>query len=668
MSTRLLWHSSAVLLAACLTATSSALDFMDASDPVQSTGPVAPESETQDADEASGANGFEHLNSHVQWAPPSSNYGPPDPSNGNAGGWPPTTSMDTPSVHSADKGQSAGHEGQQQWPQHPPMWVQGSDDSNGQGWTQPSSHGGSQGWMPGGGYEHKGWMPPTGQGDGNGDQGWIQPTGSGASSTQPNTGTMTSGESSGREDGPPSTEDMDTTASLSDEMTVDNDVSLECSGSDEDVSQDSDLGLECSGSDEDVSQDSDLGLECSGADEDVSQDSDLGLECSGSDEKETTASTSAADLSDTTPTVSRDKDFPGWSRPPEEAASAPSLASSSHSDALTTATGTNGQSGSQTTSPDSSSDDEFSSDTTQPELPSESAPSTASSADTVPSVAPKDSEDPPTSTGKGEHATFGTVTSKPGECVIGDPKEYVTAKDVDWVFENRMGVNQTGNQNWIFDHVVKNKGSLNYCLRWDGTQKLSKTMALKFKPMLQRQYAAWNRWLIGYGCWPYDEIEINMVGFAVKDASLLDWTDDSLGKIYEGDLDAEGVAQCPHACYRFFDNAPKTWSDTSGCQGEPFDLSLWPKEGLEGGLGYDWGQEVNMDNMLQTIDDEELTIVSHEIGHGHGLPDFYEPSDQPNADWPKCIMMAGSSMTVTDGDGWMLRRAYESIRSRYDFK
>lgn len=260
------------------------------------------------------------------------------------------------------------------------------------------------------------------------------------------------------------------------------------------------------------------------------------------------------------------------------------------------------------------------------------------------------------------------MTSKSGECVIGDPEKYISTKDVNWIFENRMGVNQTNNKNWIFDHIVANKGTLNYCVRWDSTQKLSKTVASKFQAMLERQYAVWNRWLIGYGCWPYKEIKVNMVGFAVKEASLLDWKDDSLGTIYAGDLDAEGVPQCPQTCYRFFDNGPKTWTDTSGCKGEPFDLSLWPKQGLEGGFGYDWGQEVNLENMLQTIDQDELTIVSHEIGHGFGLPDFYSEAEKPSTDMAPAIMMAGSSMKVTDSDGWMLRRAYESIRDRYSFK
>lgn len=269
------------------------------------------------------------------------------------------------------------------------------------------------------------------------------------------------------------------------------------------------------------------------------------------------------------------------------------------------------------------------------------------------------------------------MTSASGECVVGNPNAYVSTEYIDWVWNNRIGPkadlsydanwNVMTNKNWIMDHIVHNKGSLNYCVRWDSTEKLSKTVASKFKAMLERQYAAWNHWLIGYDCWPYDKISVNIVGFAVKDASLLDWTDDSLGTIYEGDLDSDGVPQCSQSCYRFYDNGPSAWTDTSACKGEPFDISLWPKQGLEGGFGYDWGQEVNLENMLQTIDQDELVIVAHEIGHGFGLPDFYETKDKPAEDWPNCIMMAGSSMTVTPSDGWMLRRVLEHLKSRYDF-
>jgi hypothetical protein len=272
--------------------------------------------------------------------------------------------------------------------------------------------------------------------------------------------------------------------------------------------------------------------------------------------------------------------------------------------------------------------------------------------------------------------TFGTVTSGNDKCVVGNPTEYISAEYVDWVWDNRIGPNAktsdsnwdvTKNKNWIMDHIVHNKGSLNYCVRWDSTNKLGKSMASKLEAMLTRQYKAWNDWLAGYDCWPYNEIKVNVVGFAARDKSQLGWTDDSLGTITIGDLDADGVPQCDQSCYRFYDNGAGAWHDTSACKGEPFDLALWPKQGLEGGFGYDWGQEVNLENMISTIDNEQLHILAHEIGHGFGLPDFYETTDKPGDDFPACIMEAGASMTVTPGDGWMLRRVLEHVKSRYDF-
>ncbi|POM78405.1 Neutral zinc metallopeptidase, Zn-binding site [Phytophthora palmivora] len=280
----------------------------------------------------------------------------------------------------------------------------------------------------------------------------------------------------------------------------------------------------------------------------------------------------------------------------------------------------------------------------------------------------------PTANATSQANTFGTVTSGSNKCVVGNPNSYISANDVDWVWNNRIGPtvkqsdsnwNVMDNENWIMDHIVRNKGTLNYCVRWDSTKKLSKSVASKFEAMLNRQYKAWNDWLVGYNCWPYNSIKVKVVGFAVRDAKLLDWSDDSLGKIYTGDLDGEGVPMCAQSCYRY--NANGAWSDTSGCQAQPFDISLWLHQGLQGGFGYDWGQEVNLENMLETLDNEELTIVAHEIGHGFGLPDFYEEADMPSTNFPSCIMRAGSSMSVTPADGWMLRRVLEHTKSRYNF-
>ncbi|KAE8875530.1 hypothetical protein PF005_g13265 [Phytophthora fragariae] len=124
--------------------------------------------------------------------------------------------------------------------------------------------------------------------------------------------------------------------------------------------------------------------------------------------------------------------------------------------------------------------------------------------------------------------------------------------------------------------------------------------------MLTRQYALWNRWLIGYNCWPFNEFKVNIVGWAAREASDLGWADDSLGKLYIGDLDDKGSPQCHENCYRYVDDSPGGWSESSGCKGKPFDVSLWPTCGMGGGLGNYNFQQVDLDDMMEHIDDDEL--------------------------------------------------------------
>ncbi|OWY97981.1 hypothetical protein PHMEG_00031367 [Phytophthora megakarya] len=264
-----------------------------------------------------------------------------------------------------------------------------------------------------------------------------------------------------------------------------------------------------------------------------------------------------------------------------------------------------------------------------------------------------------------DHAPFGTITSKSGECVIGNPNTYISSEDLQWVWDNRIKNEVMAYNNWILDHLVANNGTINYCVRWDSSTTLTKVIAEKFQPMLTRQHAAWNHWLIGYECWPYNEIKVSIVGFAARDASNLEWSDDSMGNLYIGDLDNDNAPQCPQNCYISLDGSPGGWSESSGCKGKPFDISLWPKEGLNGGLGSYWGQQVNLEDMLEHLDDEELEIVSHEMGHGFGIPDFYEEAKPDN--FHPTLMDATTSSTVRDTDGWMLRRILEAKKSKYNF-
>ncbi|KAG1698275.1 hypothetical protein DVH05_015264 [Phytophthora capsici] len=273
--------------------------------------------------------------------------------------------------------------------------------------------------------------------------------------------------------------------------------------------------------------------------------------------------------------------------------------------------------------------------------------------------------------------TFGKITSKSGECVVAEPTEYISEEYLDWVWQNRIGPNADtsdkanwnvmANKNFLMDKFVHNKGSINYCVRWDSKTNLSKDVASKFQGILERHYNKWNKWLEGYNCWPFTELKVNMVGWAAKDKSQFEWTDNSLGPFYEGSVDSDGVPQCPDECYRFYDNVNNQWSDTSACPGEPFDVSFWLKEDIPYGFGYDWGQEVSLNDTLKNQDNENILFIGHEIGHGFGLPDFYEVKTKPSKDFPNSIMMAYSSTTITPSDGWMLRRILDHVRDRYNF-
>ncbi|UZP36789.1 hypothetical protein NXS19_004605 [Fusarium pseudograminearum] len=206
-----------------------------------------------------------------------------------------------------------------------------------------------------------------------------------------------------------------------------------------------------------------------------------------------------------------------------------------------------------------------------------------------------------------------------------------------------------GFKNYGWDQVIAGKGQLNVCVRWESTASVTAEQRTKVATALQDSYTSWMKWVSGWDNFPYEDVKINVVGWAVKDKSLLQGSTTGLD-IYT-DTDAEGIPQCSEKCGRFF-HQDGDYSQCPGGAERHYDNSLWLTDGMQGGAGGDWGQRIGREYFMDLLGTKKIHILQHEIGHTFALDDFYDwtPTGQS-----KFIMLAGSATEVTDFDGWMLR-------------
>ena len=195
-----------------------------------------------------------------------------------------------------------------------------------------------------------------------------------------------------------------------------------------------------------------------------------------------------------------------------------------------------------------------------------------------------------------------------------------------------------------WDKVMANGGSINYCIRWDSDAPVSADLRDEIHTVLDEQWAKWMDTMLddgqGFSDWPYTEVPVNVVGWAVRDRDTLGWQDDSV----------------PVSVNDISEDAPQ-------CSGDAHDMSLWLTEGFGGGHGGDWGQRIGSEYFVGALGNENIHILLHEMGHTFGLDDFY--------DWTPTgvdgfIMKAGSASEITEFDKWMFRDFWRHLKHRYD--
>ncbi|MFM9279708.1 dockerin [Paenibacillus jiagnxiensis] len=244
---------------------------------------------------------------------------------------------------------------------------------------------------------------------------------------------------------------------------------------------------------------------------------------------------------------------------------------------------------------------------------------------------------------------------------------------IEWVWNNRMvREGSTVRRNLIFDQIFAGKGTINYVVRWQSDKAVTLQQRRDIAAMLQRQMDNWTKHLQGYDGWPYGQIQVKVVGWAVANANQIQnkqpneivYTDYIIDELSKTDPRIPAKLPVAPSALSRFDHFNDPNYQYPGGLDKRFDMYLWGTTNFGGGAGGDWGQRMSEDYILSTVNSSTNVIVSHEIGHGFGLPDFYQPQDRPPGGFPvPTIMWAGNSQVITDWDVWMLRYTWSQIKN-----
>lgn len=266
-------------------------------------------------------------------------------------------------------------------------------------------------------------------------------------------------------------------------------------------------------------------------------------------------------------------------------------------------------------------------------------------------------------TGVGNGVGDSTARADVGVQAWNPPSNLVQPLDEAWRHVESTYPNLYGFRNYGWDQIMANRGYVNYCVRWDSSAPVSAALPDRIHAALTRQFTKWMNVMVengqGWENWPYPTVPVRVVGWAVRDRATLQWTDNSVD-IYVNDIN-ENAPQCARGCGRFF-HQDGNYSQCPGGAARHYDMSLWLTSGFGGGAGGDWGQRVGSEYFVNSLNNDNIHIYLHEVGHTFGLDDFY--------DWTPtgvcCFLMkAGSASQITEFDKWLLRDWWRHLKSRY---
>ena len=220
-----------------------------------------------------------------------------------------------------------------------------------------------------------------------------------------------------------------------------------------------------------------------------------------------------------------------------------------------------------------------------------------------------------------------------------------------------------GFRNYGWDQVMANRGSINYCVRWESGAPVSAALRDRIHAALKRQFGKWMAAMVdnGRATTPGRTPTCRSTSSAGRCGTARPCSGPTTRSTSTSTTSRGDAPQCAPDCGRFF-HQDGNYSRCPGGAARHYDQSLWLTNGFQGGAGGDWGQRVGQEYFIGALAQENIHIYLHEVGHTFGLDDFYDwtPTGQC------CFLMkAGSAAQITEFDKWMFRDLWRHLKSRY---
>lgn len=261
--------------------------------------------------------------------------------------------------------------------------------------------------------------------------------------------------------------------------------------------------------------------------------------------------------------------------------------------------------------------------------------------------------------------------------------------------------------NLTFQQLYAGGGSINFAVRWESDQTVTLQQRQRLAAMLYDGINEWIRPLMGFEDFPFGEIPVSVVGWAVQKESLI------LDKQPNEIVWVNSNNESPNSGYStgFMCSAPRersrfllfntinttsggpgsyTWPESIGGRNGRFDKYLWLTQNKEGGngsaeggdWGFRWGNQGTNGDAVKAADAHNTSgsihgTMTHELGHGFGFYDWYggpccgcESRNPPSYGSSSRTMMHYTYTTgttqnpgVNQYDQWQIRYYYNWVKS-----